>query len=705
MNGIEGKTAIVTGGARGIGKAIVLKLSGLGANVVVNYSSSPDKAEELVKSIKENGGNAIAVKANVSSSSKVKIRTEASTKSKYLTNKSNNQVALSNGKSIYIINEVTDSSGDKWFKITFTVSNVSYSGYIPAEKVLFRVTAVDSTPTPPKDNGNTTAPTDKPTPETPTPETPTSPTPIPAQDIKVINTPTEANIFISSQIYFNAGGSDLYKDGAGNPIILPVKQKVTIYDTITANMVTWYFIEAQLNSISYYGYVKAENVLTNTSNEAEVPPSSQVLTDAEFEAEMMKQGFPNSYKSLLMQLHKQHPTWIFEAYQTGLDWNTVMEREGAVGINLLSNGKSIEWKSTEQGAYNWKTDKFVPYDGSTWVTSSKEATAYYMDPRNFIDEKGIFQFELLSYNKGYQSVSGVEGILFNTPLYNCNYTYVNNEGNQDTISYAETFVDAAEYSGVSPYHLAARVKQEVVTGMTSLSSSVSGTVSGLEGLFNFYNIGAFNSTAPGGAVANGLKYAKNGTTSQELNLLYRIPWDSPYDSIVGGAYIIGRNYINKGQNTIYMQKFNVTPTSTFSHQYMANVEAPSAEAKKTYAAYSGMMDVPIVFSVPVYLNMPETVSPMPVKKYNPNNWLKTLEVDGYSISPTFDLTIDQPYDLTVENTTEFINISAIPVSTKATVTGIGTIPLQIGNNSLVITVTAENGDNRNYTINVVRELQ
>lgn len=66
MNGIKNKTAIVTGGARGIGKAISLKLSGLGANVVVNYSSSPDKAEELVKAIKENGGNAVAIKANVS---------------------------------------------------------------------------------------------------------------------------------------------------------------------------------------------------------------------------------------------------------------------------------------------------------------------------------------------------------------------------------------------------------------------------------------------------------------------------------------------------------------------------------------------------------------------------------------------------------------------------------------------------------------
>lgn len=60
------KTAIVTGASRGIGKAIALHLSSLGANIVINYNNSSAASEDLVKLIKSNGGNALAVKADVS---------------------------------------------------------------------------------------------------------------------------------------------------------------------------------------------------------------------------------------------------------------------------------------------------------------------------------------------------------------------------------------------------------------------------------------------------------------------------------------------------------------------------------------------------------------------------------------------------------------------------------------------------------------
>ncbi|MEL7161146.1 MAG: SDR family NAD(P)-dependent oxidoreductase, partial [Bacteroidota bacterium] len=64
---LSGKTAIVTGGARDIGRAISLKLASLGANVVVNYFNKPEDGEETVKLIKASGGNAIAVKADMTS--------------------------------------------------------------------------------------------------------------------------------------------------------------------------------------------------------------------------------------------------------------------------------------------------------------------------------------------------------------------------------------------------------------------------------------------------------------------------------------------------------------------------------------------------------------------------------------------------------------------------------------------------------------
>ncbi len=63
---LENKVALVTGGSRGIGRAIALEFAARGAAVVVNYNKSPEAAEEVVKKIKEAGGKAAAYQADVS---------------------------------------------------------------------------------------------------------------------------------------------------------------------------------------------------------------------------------------------------------------------------------------------------------------------------------------------------------------------------------------------------------------------------------------------------------------------------------------------------------------------------------------------------------------------------------------------------------------------------------------------------------------
>jgi len=68
---LSGQTALVTGASRGIGKAIALKLGEAGAEVIVNYSNSHQKAEEVVAAIKSTGGKAYAIQANVSNEEEV----------------------------------------------------------------------------------------------------------------------------------------------------------------------------------------------------------------------------------------------------------------------------------------------------------------------------------------------------------------------------------------------------------------------------------------------------------------------------------------------------------------------------------------------------------------------------------------------------------------------------------------------------------
>jgi 3-oxoacyl-[acyl-carrier protein] reductase len=62
---LKGEIALVTGGSRGIGKAVALALGRHGAEVIVNYVSSPDKAEAVCQEIREGGGAATAVKFDV----------------------------------------------------------------------------------------------------------------------------------------------------------------------------------------------------------------------------------------------------------------------------------------------------------------------------------------------------------------------------------------------------------------------------------------------------------------------------------------------------------------------------------------------------------------------------------------------------------------------------------------------------------------
>ncbi|EHS54772.1 SDR family oxidoreductase [Paenibacillus kribbensis] len=65
MKHLDGKTAIVTGSSRGIGRVIAEQLAELGAHVVINYASSPDKAQQVVEGIIQKGGKAIAIHADL----------------------------------------------------------------------------------------------------------------------------------------------------------------------------------------------------------------------------------------------------------------------------------------------------------------------------------------------------------------------------------------------------------------------------------------------------------------------------------------------------------------------------------------------------------------------------------------------------------------------------------------------------------------
>ena len=320
--------------------------------------------------------------------------------------------------------------------------------------------------------------------------------------------------------------------------------------------------------------------------------------------------FPDSYKPYLEELSKNHPNWEFIPLYTNLDWNYVISEENKFGKNLVPINYSDNWKNKTPGQYNVEID-------AGWVDSSKEAVMYLMDPRNFLNEVRIFQFEELSYNSSTNNIEGIEKILYGTEFYNKKVSYLNSSGESILTSskYSDLILKASKTSYVSSYHIASRIKQEV--GPFLSHKSISGDVSGYKGLYNFYNIGATSSSEPLGAIKNGLRYARDGNGAPEsTKKKYLIPWNTKEKSITGGAIFIGSSYINKGQNTIYLQKFDVydkTGDGLFWHQYMTNVLAPYSESKSIYNGYSkmGMLDNSLSFIIPIYNNMPDIMQESP----------------------------------------------------------------------------------------------
>lgn len=450
-------------------------------------------------------------------------------------------------------------------------------------------------------------------------------------------------------------------------------------ETTDSSGAKWYRISCG----NVTGYVSAAYVQLTSGG-------SQGSSDADFESYMTKQGFPESYKPYLRTLHEQHPKWIFTAQKLGVDWNTALKEECVVGRNLVHSSALASWKSMEKGAYDFNGGYWYGLDGS-WVAASKEIIMYYMDPRNFLNDTYIFMFENQSYNSSYQTESGVKTILADTFMsgsYTCPDT-------KKKYTYSQTFMDAAKKSGVSPYHLASRCRNE--QGVNGAPQSL-GTVKGYENYFNFFDIQAY-ATSTMTAAEMGCKYAKT------TNPTYLLPWTNQYKSIVGGSIFLGTGYITKGQDTLYLQKFDMVDggNGLYYHQYMTCVFGQANEAISLKNAYSqDILNSAMEFKIPVYNNMPDKLCPKPTSSGDNNNYLKSLSVSGTSISPKFDK-FTASYTAKVNAEVSSVTVNANPLGKSAKVSGNGKVSLKTGENTVKVTCTAASGVKRTYTIKITRK--
>ncbi len=486
-------------------------------------------------------------------------------------------------------------------------------------------------------------------------------------------------------------------------------------------------------------------------------------TDNEFEKEMTKQGFPESYKSKLRQIHSEYPKWVFKAMHTDMTWEEAIKNESIVGRNLVTRESISSWKSIETGSYDWANSTWATFDGSKWMAASEGIIRYYMDPRNFLDSSNVFQFLQQNYDSSTQVASGVETLVKST------FMESRSTGNVSTIETTSTASQVAKGKkgvdvnapgiqlGLAPKYVKdANIEFKSPAGITmeptpaavedtqpaaQSDNTSSANSSGEEKTYvdmimsaavqsnvNPYVLASMLIQEQGVKGTSGLisgttspyeghynffniqAYHSGNQTATQRGLWWASqsgshlrPWNSREKAIIGGAMYYGEKYVHAGQNTFYLKKFNVQGSDPYKHQYMTYVEAAASEGIKLSRAYTAEMKaVKLEFFIPVYKEMPNEIAKKPEGDGSPNNKLASLSVEGYNISPSFNADTST-YDLIVDSSVSSVKVNAGSVDSKASVSGTGTINLSQANTQVSIEVRAENGTTRKYVINIVKK--
>lgn len=313
--------------------------------------------------------------------------------------------------------------------------------------------------------------------------------------------------------------------------------------------------------------------------------------DEAFELEL--QNFPESYRGCLRHLHAKYPNWKFVAKEIDMDFNTAIDLQYSPNdvtkrkkmVELYYGGE--EWRDIR--SYNTQTGMWEgKYEG--WTYASRAAVAYFVDPRNYFDEKHIFAFLEQSYNESQQNKEGLRTVVANTFL--ATGYDKDGDGVVDTDAYLDDIIEAAKASGVSPYVLAAAIIIEVGINGGSVTS---GQYPGYVGYYNFYNWNATGSDV----IGNALAFAQtNG-------------WNSRNAAIVGGAKMYADGYVSVGQDTYYFKNFNYVTQQSVAHQYAESVYGSFVDAVRLSKAFVDNTSGNATFKIPVFKNMPATASPTP----------------------------------------------------------------------------------------------
>lgn len=485
--------------------------------------------------------------------------------------------------------------------------------------------------------------------------------------------------------------------GSGTGKYVDCGEAVDILETIDRPNTTcpyWYKISRDADTGYICGYFVNTTKLSSTA-QTYYDNKTNGDTIENYQEKLKQAGFPSSYYPYLLELHARHSNWNFVAEKINLKFDDVVDGEAVDGRNLLQGSAfDIGYLSTATHTFDFTTNTYKGYDSEPgYYNASKEAIAYYLDPRNYLNEKYIFAFETLGYSTN-QNKEVVSSILSSQSFWPSIYQYYNRaDAIKDTLGNVnDDIVDASSKVGISAVHVATRIKQEI-TGLSTSDSRIGGSFNyngnSYSNYYNFFNI----------------KSSCSNCSSIYSGYAYENGWNTPYKGIYGGASFMYNGYISLNQDTIYYEKFDVSTTNgNYTHQYMQNLAAPIQEGGLKHKGYinglSSYLNTDITFVIPVYEEMPNYVVTAP-KLGSSNNYLRNLTVDNVSVS-NFDSNTYN-YNIYVASDVNSVKINASTYADSATIAGTGTIQITSNEQSNQIIVTSQNGKIRTYTINIKRE--
>lgn len=292
-------------------------------------------------------------------------------------------------------------------------------------------------------------------------------------------------------------------------------------------------------------------------------------------------------KSMIQTLQKQHPNWNFKVLYTGLDWDTVIKNEAKHGRNLIgANQKNYS------GDWICSTCGNKGYSGGSWRCTSSAAIEYMMDPRNSLYYADVFQFLELSYDSKVEYSSDIiKKILKDTFM---------DDGNLN--KYISTILNTCKEKNVNPYFVAVKIIQEQGTSGGS-------TVKMKDGNEYYYNI--FNINATGRTVSDIIENALSWAKSKG--------WNTVEKCLVGGIEFMANGYITIGQDTMYLEKFDVVGDSCYTHQYAQDVMYAQNQGTRFRKILEKInaTEFSYTFVIPLYDDMPKMACSRPSSTSTP----------------------------------------------------------------------------------------